>query len=111
MEAWNGCNFAAVAKRYTDEAAAWEYLEELRWHDKPVCPHCQSLNVRYFPPKAPRTTPRRASPATAVSGAAKTASANSRRLSGPFLRGRRSPSASGSWRSTCSVPERTELVP
>jgi transposase-like protein len=23
-----------------DEAAAYEYLEELRWNGKPVCPHC-----------------------------------------------------------------------
>jgi transposase-like protein len=37
-----------IAARIPDEAAAYEYLEELRWHGKPVCPHCGSDDRCYF---------------------------------------------------------------
>lgn len=47
-----------VAKRFSDEAAAWEYVEQLRWQGHPVCPHCGSDDVFYLEPRsgAPRTT-------------------------------------------------------
>src|SRR5712692_568244 len=38
----------ALAKRVTDEAHAYEFLEELRWNGRPVCPHCGSLRTPYF---------------------------------------------------------------
>jgi len=42
-----------LAARLTDEAAAYELLEELRWNGKPVCPHCGSVAKHYFlSPKA-----------------------------------------------------------
>jgi transposase-like protein len=51
-------SLAAVAKRFEDEAAAWEYMEDLRWHGKPMCPHCGSENAFYLEPRTgePRTT-------------------------------------------------------
>src|SRR4051794_39069723 len=38
----------ALAERIPDEAAAYLFLEELRWDGKPVCPHCASINEHYF---------------------------------------------------------------
>jgi transposase-like protein len=32
--------FDLTAKRFTDEYAAREYLEAIRWPDGPICPHC-----------------------------------------------------------------------
>src|SRR6516165_6096462 len=37
-----------VSKRVTDEASAYEFLEELRWNGRPVCPHCGSVAQHYF---------------------------------------------------------------
>jgi len=34
--------------RMTDEAAAYEFLEELRWDGQPACPHCGSIAAHYF---------------------------------------------------------------
>ena len=34
--------------RITDEAAAYAFLEELRWAGEPVCPHCGSVAAHYF---------------------------------------------------------------
>jgi transposase-like protein len=30
-------------KRFPDEKTAREYLEELRWHGEPFCPHCGAV--------------------------------------------------------------------
>ena len=38
----------ALAKRVPDEASAYEFLEELRWEGRPVCPHCGSVAAHYF---------------------------------------------------------------
>lgn len=37
-----------IAERIPDEAAAYEYLEDLRWGGKPVCPHCGNDDRCYF---------------------------------------------------------------
>jgi transposase-like protein len=37
-----------IAERVPTEAAAYEFLEQLRWHGEPVCPHCGSINEHYF---------------------------------------------------------------
>jgi transposase-like protein len=37
-----------IAERIPDEAAAYEFLEELRWGGKPVCPHCGNRERCYF---------------------------------------------------------------
>lgn len=37
-----------ITERIPTEAAAYEFLEELRWHGSPVCPHCGSINKHYF---------------------------------------------------------------
>ena len=34
--------------RIPDEAAAYAFLEDLRWGDQPVCPHCGSIAKHYF---------------------------------------------------------------
>ncbi len=46
-----------LMERIPDEASAWEYLEDLRWDGKPMCPHCGNEDRCYFlTPQAPRTT-------------------------------------------------------
>jgi transposase-like protein len=46
-----------LAKHFTDEAAAWELVESVRWEGRPVCPHCGSIDRAYFiNPKKPRTS-------------------------------------------------------
>jgi transposase-like protein len=37
-----------VTDRCRTEADAWEFLEELRWHGRPVCPHCGVIDGHYF---------------------------------------------------------------
>jgi transposase-like protein len=37
-----------LAKKIPDEDAAYRFLEELRWGDRPVCPHCGSVRKPYF---------------------------------------------------------------
>lgn len=37
-----------LAKAVPDEDAAYRFLEDLRWGDRPVCPHCGSLRKHYF---------------------------------------------------------------
>jgi transposase-like protein len=41
-------NILRIAERIPDEAAAYQYLEELRWHGSPVCPHCGNADRCYF---------------------------------------------------------------
>lgn len=41
-------NILRLAARIPDEAAAYEYLEDLRWHGSPVCPHCGNEDRCYF---------------------------------------------------------------
>jgi transposase-like protein len=38
----------ALMDAIPDEAAAYLYLENLRWGDTPVCPHCGSVASHYF---------------------------------------------------------------
>src|SRR5438876_1032435 len=46
-------NFRTLTERITDDEAAYEFLEELRWNGEPVCPHCGSIAQHYFlTPKA-----------------------------------------------------------
>jgi transposase-like protein len=37
-----------LADRLRTEADAYEFLEELRWNGRPVCPHCGSVRKPYF---------------------------------------------------------------
>ena len=37
-----------LADRLRTEADAYELLEEMRWGDQPVCPHCGSVRKHYF---------------------------------------------------------------
>lgn len=41
-------NILDLADRLGTEADAYEYLEELRWAGRPVCPHCGSVREHYF---------------------------------------------------------------
>jgi len=36
--------------RYTNETAARQHLESVRWPDGPFCPHCGSFNAKRLPP-------------------------------------------------------------
>lgn len=50
-------NLSTLAKKFSDESAAWEHVERTRWPNGPVCPHCGVVNHAYFlEPKAPRET-------------------------------------------------------
>ncbi len=37
-----------LAKTIRTEADAYEYLENLRWPDGPICPHCGNRGKHYF---------------------------------------------------------------
>jgi transposase-like protein len=37
-----------LADKIPTEADAYRYLEELRWGDQPICPHCGSVRKHYF---------------------------------------------------------------
>jgi transposase-like protein len=41
-------NILRLAERIPDEASAYAYLEELRWHGKPACPHCGNEDKCWF---------------------------------------------------------------
>lgn len=41
-------SFPRIAERVPTEAAAYEFLEQLRWHGRPVCPHCFSTAEHRF---------------------------------------------------------------
>jgi len=51
-------NLSTLAKHFSDEAAAWELVEKMRWPDGPVCPRCGDTNRAYFikPRNGTRTT-------------------------------------------------------
>lgn len=41
-------NVLQLADKLRTEADAYRYLEDLRWGDQPVCPHCGSVDKHYF---------------------------------------------------------------
>ena len=41
-------NVAILARKFSDESAAYQLLEDMRWPDGPVCPHCESVDRAYF---------------------------------------------------------------
>lgn len=41
-------NISVIAKKFSDETAAYVKLEEMRWPNGPECPHCGSVNHSYF---------------------------------------------------------------
>jgi transposase-like protein len=41
-------NILRLAQQIPTEAAAYEFLEDLRWNGQPVCPHCGSVRKHYF---------------------------------------------------------------
>jgi transposase-like protein len=49
---------SSIAKQFSDEEAAWLFLERIKWPNGPVCPHCGTVdNAYYLTPKAgTRTT-------------------------------------------------------
>src|SRR5688500_2670424 len=51
-------NLSQIAKLFSDEDAAWRFLEELRWPQGPICPRCQTVGHSYFltPKEGTRTT-------------------------------------------------------
>lgn len=51
-------NLSTLAKQYSDETAAWAYMESIRWPNGPVCPHCGTINHAYYlaPKSGERTT-------------------------------------------------------
>lgn len=51
-------NLSTLAKQYSEEPAAWDLMERLRWPNGPVCPHCGAIGGHYFltPKNGTRTT-------------------------------------------------------
>jgi transposase-like protein len=43
----NELNLASLAKYFSDEDKAREFLEAIRWPDGPVCPHCGVIGEAY----------------------------------------------------------------
>jgi transposase-like protein len=41
-------NISILAKHYSDEAAAYQLVEDLRWPNGPICPHCGEVNNAYL---------------------------------------------------------------
>jgi transposase-like protein len=39
---------STLAQRFSDEPAAWQYLESLRWPNGPICPHCGSIDKSHY---------------------------------------------------------------
>jgi transposase-like protein len=37
-----------LVEQIPDEASAYRFMEKLRWPDKPICPHCGSINDHRF---------------------------------------------------------------
>ncbi len=42
-----------LAKHYSDEGAAYEFLERQRWPNGPVCPHCKGTRATFLQPRTP----------------------------------------------------------
>ena len=51
-------NLSTLAKHFSDEEAAWTFLERIKWPNGPICPHCGSVDHAYFlqPRTGKRTT-------------------------------------------------------
>ena len=41
-------NLSTLAKHFSEEPAAWELVEKMRWPNRPVCPHCGDTGRAYF---------------------------------------------------------------
>lgn len=52
-------NLSALAKHFSDEDAARELLEQMRWGGNPTCPHCGGLEPYRLTPKATSKKPGR----------------------------------------------------
>lgn len=46
-------NLSKLAKYFSDETAARELLEEMRWNGNPTCPHCGGLEPYKLTPRKP----------------------------------------------------------
>jgi transposase-like protein len=51
-------NLSAIAKHFSDEDAAYQLVEKMRWPNGPICPHCGVVGTAYFlaPKDGTRTT-------------------------------------------------------
>jgi transposase-like protein len=52
-------NLSTLAKQFSDEDAAREIIEKMRWPNGPVCPHCKSTEAYRLTPKADSKSPAR----------------------------------------------------
>ena len=44
----NTLNSSIIAKQYSDEAEAYKFLENIRWENGIICPHCKSVGADYI---------------------------------------------------------------
>ncbi len=41
-------NLSMIAKYFSEEDAAYQLVESIRWPNGPICPHCGAVNSAYF---------------------------------------------------------------
>ena len=44
----NTLNSSIIAKQYSDEAEAYKFLENMRWENGIICPHCKNIGADYI---------------------------------------------------------------
>lgn len=73
----SGFNVLQLIDRVPDEAAAYRYLEDLRWGDVPECAHCGSKRATFLArPTAPAARPEPGQRRSGASGSAGTAASS-----------------------------------
>lgn len=50
---------SVIAKQFSDEEAAWLFLERIKWPNGPICPHCGTIGHAYY--LTPKTGARKTS--------------------------------------------------
>jgi transposase-like protein len=47
----NELNFSLIAKQYSDEEEAYKFLENIRWENGVICPHCGNIGAGFIEPE------------------------------------------------------------
>jgi transposase-like protein len=48
--------YSKIAKQYSNEEAAYKFLEATRWENEILCPHCQNIGADFIKPEKERKT-------------------------------------------------------
>ena len=52
----NKLNFSIIAKQYSNEEEAYKFMENIRWENGIICPHCGSFGADFIEPEKDRKT-------------------------------------------------------